>query len=95
MTKQLEETHKELINQVEKNHFMKKNQRITREEMCQLKTKVTILKDEKREMSEVLAKVQKMNLHLKAQLTQDKSNHERLLKEIEKKIKQLHQQLTK
>jgi hypothetical protein len=33
------------------------SQRITREEMCQLKTKVTILKDEKRVMSEVLTKV--------------------------------------
>jgi hypothetical protein len=56
MTKQLEETQKQLTNQVEKT-FYEKNQRITREEMCQLKTKVTILKDEKREMSEVLAKI--------------------------------------
>jgi hypothetical protein len=30
-----------------------------------------------------------------AQLTHDKTNYERLLKEIEKKIEQLHQQLMK
>jgi hypothetical protein len=63
--------------------------------MCQLKTKVTILKVEKRVMSEVLTKVEKRNLHLEVQLTHDKSIHERLLKEIEKMIKQLHQQLMK
>ncbi len=68
-----------MANQVEKTLY-EKSQRISREEMCQLKTKVTILENEKKETREVLAKVQKRNLHLEVQLTQDKSNHERLLK---------------
>lgn len=93
MAKQLEETQKQLTNQVEKALY-EKNQRISREKMCQLKTIITILEDEK-ETSEVLAKVQKRNLHLEVQLTHDKSNHEKLLKEIEKKIKQLHQRFPK
>jgi hypothetical protein len=63
--------------------------------MCQLKTIVTTLENEKRETSEVLAEVQKRNLDLEVQLIQDKSNHERFLKRIKKKIKQLHQQFTK
>jgi hypothetical protein len=75
--------------------FYEKNHRISREEMCQLKTIVTILENEKREIGEVLAKIQKRNLHLEVQLTHDKSNHETLSKETKKKIKQPHQQLMK
>jgi hypothetical protein len=63
--------------------------------MCQLKTRITTLENEKRETNEVLVEVQKRNLDLEVQLIQDNSNHERLLKETKKKIKQLHQQLTK
>ncbi len=58
-------------------------------------TIIIILEKKKRETSEALAKIQKRNLHLEAQLTHDKTNYERLLKEIEKKIEQLHQQLMK
>jgi F0F1-type ATP synthase membrane subunit b/b' len=58
-------------------------------------TIITIINKKKREIGEALAKVQKKNLHLEARLTHDKTNYERLLKEIEKKIKQLHQQLMK
>ncbi len=85
---------KQLVNQVEKALY-EESQRISREEMCQLKTRVTTLENEKREISEVLVEVQKRNLDLEVQLIQDKSNHERLLKETKMKIKQLHQQLTK
>jgi hypothetical protein len=63
--------------------------------MCQLKTKVITLENEKRETSEILAEVQKRNFHLEAQLTHDKSNHEKVLKKTKKKIKQLHQQFMK
>ncbi len=64
---------------------MKKAKRF-QEKKCVVEARVTTLENEK-EIGEVLAKVQKKNLNLDAQLTQDKSNHERLLKEIEKKIK--------
>jgi hypothetical protein len=60
-----------------------------------MKTRVTILKNENKEIGEVLAKIQKRNLHIEAQLIHDKSNHERLLKETNQKIKKLHQQLMK
>jgi hypothetical protein len=63
MAKQLEETQNQLTNQVEKSLY-DESQRISREEMCQLKTIVIILQDEKKETIEVLAKVQKKNLHL-------------------------------
>ncbi len=94
MAKLLEETHKQLANQVEKT-FYEKNQKISKEEMFQLKIIVITLENEKRETSEALAKVQKRNLHLEARLTHDKTTYKRLLKETKKKIKQLHQQLMK
>ncbi len=74
MEKHLEETQKQLANQVKKTLYEEISQRISRIEMLQLKIKVTTLESEKRETSEALAKVQKRNLHLKAQLTQNKSN---------------------
>jgi len=86
MAEQLEETQKQLANQVEKT-FYEESQRISKEKMCQLKIKVTTLENEKRETSEVIAKVKKRNLNLEVQLICDKSNHERLLKETKKKIK--------
>ncbi len=86
MAKQLEETWKQLINQVEKT-FYEESLKTSREELFQLKTRVTNLKNEKKEIGEALVEVQKKNFHLEAQLTQDKLNHERLLKEIKKKIK--------
>lgn len=93
MTKQVEETHKQLANQVKKALY-EESQRTSKEKMSQLKTIVINLKNGK-ETCEALVEVQKRNLHLEAQLTQDKSNQKRLLKETKKKIKQLHQQLMK
>jgi hypothetical protein len=57
--------------------------------MFKLNIRVTTLEIEKKEACEALAKEHKRNLHLETQLTHDKTNQERLLKEIEKKIKQL------
>ncbi len=67
MGKQLEETQKQLANQVEKTLY-EKNQRTSREKVSQVKIRVTNLENEK-ETSEALAKVQKRNLHLETQLT--------------------------
>jgi hypothetical protein len=53
MVKQMEETEKQLANQVEKTLY-EESQRISREEMCQLKTIITTLENEKRETSEVM-----------------------------------------
>ncbi len=53
MVKLLEETHKQLANQVEKTLY-EKNYKISKEEMFQLKTRVTTLENEKRETSEAL-----------------------------------------
>jgi predicted nucleic acid-binding Zn-ribbon protein len=64
-----------VANQIEKT-FYEKNQKILREEMFnQLRTRVVIIENEKREIGEVLTKVPKRNLHFEDQLTQDKSNH--------------------
>ncbi len=65
---------------------MKKSIQFQEKKMSQLKTKVTNLKNEK-ETCEALVEVQKKKFHLEAQLTQDKSNQERLFKETKKKIK--------
>jgi hypothetical protein len=46
--------------------FHEESQRISKEEMCQLKTRVTILENEKKETCEVLTEVQTRNLHLEA-----------------------------
>jgi len=65
MAKQLEETWKQLINQVEKT-FYEESQKTSREELFQLKTRVTNLKNEKKEIGEALVEVQKKNFHLEA-----------------------------
>jgi hypothetical protein len=67
MAKQLEESHKQLANQVKKT-FYEESQKISREEVSQFKTRVISLKN-KEETCEVLVEVQKRNLHLEAQLT--------------------------
>jgi hypothetical protein len=46
------------------NAFHEESQRISKEEMCQLKARVITLENEKKEMVKVFAKVQKRNLHL-------------------------------
>ncbi len=53
MEKQLEETQKQLAKQMEKTLY-EENQKISREEMDQLRIGITTVKDEKRETNEVL-----------------------------------------
>jgi CHAT domain-containing protein len=65
MAKQLEQTWKQLVNQVEKALY-EESQNISREDLFQLKTKNTNLKNEKKETCEALIEVHKKNFHLEA-----------------------------